>query len=324
MQGDRAIVFLRSLVRFAWDDLSGFTDPVEALRTSFTGSIVRIGVGIGTPFSRETVGWYIDDPVIGGKDVTMMEPLFQLQQEIRRDLEMLGKACRSWDMDMAALGRLRRFPKKIAWPYFVEVPWELCFKLNQYLPRYSLHPTGELVPVSGGGLEKALYFGLIHCIQRGLLLRCGTCSFCGRLVVHERQPRKPLSQCFCREAGRDCKTAFHNARKATTRDGRRPGRKRQPRRRESDVERSEIVRQEPGILALKGLAMVAASRDREHEVGRLVKRLLGASSASEAWRFIDQIKKSQGDDGELRRCWRRLSPPAQNELIQWHSRSQGL
>src|SRR5262245_15516631 len=82
--GDRTTAFLRSLVRFAWDDLSGFAGPVEALRSVFAGSVVRVGVGIGTPFNRETFAWYVDDPVIAGKDVTTMEPLLQLQQEIRR------------------------------------------------------------------------------------------------------------------------------------------------------------------------------------------------------------------------------------------------
>jgi hypothetical protein len=115
---------MRSLVRFAWAELSAFETPVEALGAAFRGTVVRFGRGIAKSFSSEVAAWYVDDPVIGGHDVTTMEPLLRLQQELRADLEAIGNACLVWKIDTtfdpSRTRQQRFFPKGFPAHYFVE------------------------------------------------------------------------------------------------------------------------------------------------------------------------------------------------------------
>jgi hypothetical protein len=172
--------------------------------------------------------------------------------------------------------------------------------------------------MEGVNLDDALYFGLLYCIRQDILLRCGTCSFCERLVVHERQPREPLTRCFCRDADRDCKTDFHNARKPTTKAGRRPTKEERARSVNAGAGPApHVVRSAPGLSALKAVAIAAGTHGSESGVGRLVKGLLGLN-ASQAWEFIDRVRKAAGSERELEKIWRQLTPLAQEGLIERH------
>ena len=326
---------MRALVRLAWADAAELREPERALPEFFEGvfigparlrhEFVKWGL---TPGPKER-GW-------APKAVTAAA-LRALQRVLRDDLGGLADATGVWRGGLPApyghpgpggrkssIVTLRMKAGKTMTLDLagakVFLPESVRARINRYLPRHELDPSGSVEPLlDAAGLRGILYYALAIALSRDVLLRCGKCGNCGALVVYQKQPPTPLGRCFCVGGGRDCKTEFHNAGKttATRSHTQKSWRARQRSRRQRAEGRAQAI----GTLE-SFLDAVCLSPD-DPQVMRTVRRIGGGVNG---WQIIKKWEGRRRRGEPLVAIWGSLSDVVRKILSEsWsHCRSGSL
>ena len=306
--------FLRAVVRFAGTDPASLGAPTEALPRLFGG------IFIGPVRLREAfVAWGLTRlPQGGPTQPTSAAALRALRRDLAADLTALAGATGQWHQPLpppegggARRGRrpfvatLKTVTGKTVHldctGSKVVLPESVRARITARLPRHELGGTGDLEPVFGrAGVRGVLYYALAVALSRDVLLRCGRCRQCGALVVYDKQPPAPLGQCFCVGVGRDCKTAFHNARKS-------PERKRGAQQRwraRGRKKRARAARDRATVGALGSFLAAARKRPTEAAVMEKVRRL--GPGGIRGWQIVKAWEQRWRGGESLESLWASL------------------
>jgi hypothetical protein len=207
------MLFLRSVVRFAWADLRGFRSAKHAISEFFRHVYIVPDYSEGPPFA----GFRLSDtePKIRRRSVRKVESLYDLQGELRGLLEVLSVSVSSirpspesarsfgWTaIQMRDAWRLSSAQSPV-------IPSEVAKRIDRNLPRLRFL-NGSLFPDYEDDLPKLVHYGIALAIQRGALKRLGVCGDCRHPVVRLLDRAEPGGLMFCDDR---CRTRFHNERR---------------------------------------------------------------------------------------------------------------
>lgn len=289
-----ATVFMRALVRFATAEVSTAGDRAAAFLASFQD--VYIGPEtLRYEFRRSGLG----PPLPGEPDLRLTTPaaLRSLQRDLRRDLIEMADSTGVWrqflplprgvtnkrDRFIVKM-RLKRSGREVSFDVtdaVVVLPDSLRRRIQSFLPRHELTGVGSIEPTLGtASLRQLLYFGLTVALSERVLLRCRKCSNCGTLVVHHQRPLTMRVLWFCSGVDRDCKTAYHNARRS------KPARSAAQRswRTRQRARVDALEREAATVGALKRFLDAVDSKPDDPNVTRTVRRM--GSGAVHGWKLV--------------------------------------
>lgn len=323
-QSREAVQFMRAVIRFAT------AGPTIFKNRSFTLSEYFEGVFIGPEVLRkEFVRWKLSlVPKFTDLRVSTLSTLRLLQRDLSRDLTEMADATGVWRqllpvsqnpsprkdakrrhivrMELKGSGKVVSYDVTDA---VVILPEPLRKRIQAHLPRHEFTGSGRIEPVlRTASIRQILYYSLALALSQGVLLQCRKCAHCGMLVVHQQRPSILEPLWFCSGVDRDCKTAYHNARKskADKSETQRAWRA----RRGSKLRSQRQLAQTIGALE-RFLAAALASPDDDN-VKRTVRRLGGGGL--EGWKLVRRLLAEIGREGCTPAVWDSLSRPAKEVI----------